>query len=58
MSCSPGEKDYIAAMDSLHFQPEDKEAIVNQVVSAMEKGTMQRLANKEVKKTPQDTHEE
>ena len=31
------EKEYIAAMDRLHFQSEDKEAIVNQVVSAMRK---------------------
>ena len=30
---SPEEKEYIAAMDRLHFQPEDKMAIVNRVVS-------------------------
>ena len=30
---SPEEKEYIAAMDRLHFQPENKMAIVNRVVS-------------------------
>ncbi len=58
MCYSPEEKEYIAAMDRLHFQPEDKEVIVNQVVSAMEKGTMQGQADKEVKKPPEDTRKE
>lgn len=58
MCYSPEEKEYIAAMDRLHFQPEDKEAIVNQVVSAMGKGTTQGQAGKGAEETSEDTHKE
>ena len=42
---SPEEKEYIAAMDRLHFQPEDKMAIVNRVVSEVEKRATQGQAD-------------
>lgn len=38
---SPEEKEYIAAMDRLRFQPEDKMAIVNRIVSEARKRVTQ-----------------
>lgn len=51
----PKEKEYIAAMDRLHFQPEDKMAIVNRVVSEAEKRTVQGQTDAGAEKTPEDT---
>lgn len=58
MCYSPEEKEYIAAMDRLHFQPEDKVAIVNRVVSEAEKRTAQGQTDARAEKTPEDTCKE
>lgn len=58
MCYSPEEKEYIAAMDRLHFQPEDKVAIVNQVVSEVGKRATQGQSDTGAEKTPEDTHKE
>lgn len=51
------EKDYIAAMDKLHFRPEEKEAITSQVIFAIEKMPKYCQADKETEIMSQDTHE-
>lgn len=58
MCYSPEEKEYIAAMDRLHFHPEDKVAIVNRVVSKVGKRATQGQADMGAEKTPEGTHKE
>lgn len=58
MCYSPEEKEYFEAMNRLRFQPEDKVAIVNRVVSEAKKRTAQGQTDARAEKTPEDTCKE